>query len=244
MAKNRLVLKEEPDDLIIADELPLELDIPVEIPDIIPEEPIIEPAPIEEVPEEVAVNVYSDLLQNLLKKQWDVINEADSIIATLNSEESDINKEDLLAILNKLTEETTVSIGMVTKALGVVDPSQEELMNQGVEKAEEVISGQLSTEEDKKIPEVETDVFVEPEEESLREEGVSENFEDLQKLNYEKEAYYNRYWFEEVYAQLEFMLEDYENHPDYYEDDDEMITLGVLDSEGLDEVIWMIFIVF
>ena len=107
----------------------------------------------QEVPQETVVNAYSGLLQDLLRKQWDVINAADGIMATIDTEEADINKEDVKAILQKLVDETTVSIGMVTKALGVVDPDQEELMNKGVEQAEEVIS-QESTEDTEELPEV------------------------------------------------------------------------------------------
>ena len=138
MNKRRFVLKEDFEDETIPVEFPVdEVDILPVLPE---EEPIVDAVP-EEIPEEVAVSAYTDMLQDLLRKQWDVINSADSIIATISAEEATgVNNEDVKAILKKFVEETTVSIGMVTKALGVVDPSQEELMDQGVEKAEEVIN--------------------------------------------------------------------------------------------------------
>ena len=186
MNKRRFILKED------IDEEPIPLDIsfeevPTEVQAL--EEPVIEILP-EEVPEEVAANAYTDLLQDLLRKQWDVINSADSIIATMDAQETEVNTEDVKAILNKLVEDTTVSIGMVTKALGVVDPSQEELMDQGVEKAEEVISS-------------------EPIEESLK-----EDYNAITDVSFSDYPYYKRYWMEEARYNLESLLEYYDEDGD------------------------------
>ena len=137
----RLTLAEDDvtlDDVVLT--LPEDDIVIPNVPEELPVEPVEEPV-VTEVAPEVVTSAYTDMLQDLLRKQWDVINSADSIIATIDSESAEVNKEDVKAILGKLVEDTTVAIGMVTKALGVVDPSQEELMNQGVAKAEEVISG-------------------------------------------------------------------------------------------------------
>lgn len=201
MKKDRFVLSEDESDSLVL-EVPAEPIVvePEIIPEVIPEEPIVEP----EVPEEVVTNVYSDMLQDLLRKQWDVINAADSIIATMTSEESGINKEDAVAILKKLVDDTTISIGMVTKALGVVDPSQEDLMNQGVAKAEEVIGGEEPV-----------DATVEDEE--IVEENLKEDIHDeFNQVNFSSREYYNRYWEEEALYQLEYILDNLDD----YEDDD------------------------
>lgn len=203
MNKRRFILKED------IEETPIPVEFPIDEVDILPvlpeEEPVIDSVQ-EEVPEEVAVNAYTDLLQDLLRKQWDVINSADSIIATIDTQEADINKEDVKAILNKLVEDTTVSIGMVTKALGVVDPSQEELMDQGVEKAEEVINQ-------------------EPIEENLK-----EDLDVVDNLDFSNYPYYDRYWMEEAKYNIESLLASLD------ENDHDYLILESLDENQIKEI--------
>ena len=96
---------------------------------------------IEEPKPEVVTTAYMDMLQDVLRKQWDVINACDSIVASLSMDESiPFNKEDVSSVLKKIVEDTTVAIGMTTKAISTVDPKQEDLMADGVDKAEEVIN--------------------------------------------------------------------------------------------------------
>lgn len=139
MKKQRFILNEEDgDELLPVDDLelelpPVELDEPVG--ELVPDEVLDEPA------EEVVTHAYSDIAQDVLRKQWDVINACDGLIATLTDDEGvSFSKDDVLAVLKKITDETTQTIGMTTKALGVIDPSQEELMQAGIEDAEEVLS--------------------------------------------------------------------------------------------------------
>ena len=170
-----------------------------------------------EVPQETVVNAYSGLLQDLLRKQWDVINAADGIMATVDGEAADINKEDVKSILQKLVDETTVSIGMVTKALGVVDPSQEELMNKGVEKAEEVISDTPKEE---------------PVEESVK-PLKEDNSEEWKKVDFSDSDYYDRFWQEECFYQLQYYWENLED----YEDDEDIRILDVLSADEIKDIV-------
>ncbi len=142
MKNKKLILKEEADDEIkfadddvfYSEEEPLP---PVET-----EIPVVVDEPVEvEVPTEIVHTAYNDILQDLLKKQWDVINSCDAITATLDSEEGvEFDKEAVKAILQTIADETTKAIGMTTKAMTLIDPTQDELMKEGERKAEDAIN--------------------------------------------------------------------------------------------------------
>lgn len=190
--------------------------------DIVPEVVVDEP----EVKDEIIVNAYSDLLQDLLRKQWDVINAADAIIATIDTESSEINKEDVKAILGKLVDDTTVSIGMVTKALGTVDPSQEELMDQGIEKAEEVITQEPIEESIEKTNEI-------------VEKHLKEDFnEEFRKIDFSNEEYWRRYWLEESLYQFDYITGDTE-YFDFDEENEQLFEafLESLTKEDIEDIL-------
>ena len=127
------------DDVFYSDE-PVQVDLPPVEPDL---PPVVEP--------EVIHNAYNDVMQDLLKKQWDVINACDGIIATLSTEENiAFDKEAVTSILRALADDITSSIGMTTRAMSVVDPTQDELMKEGERKADDMINAS-----EKEIPEVE-----------------------------------------------------------------------------------------
>lgn len=137
MSKSKLLLKEEADDEIkfVDDDVfysdePVQVDLPPVEPDL---PPVVEP--------EVIHNAYNDIMQDLLKKQWDVINACDGIVATLSTEENiTFDKEAVTSILKTLADDITASIGMTTKAMSVVDPTQDELMKEGERKADDMIN--------------------------------------------------------------------------------------------------------
>lgn len=100
--------------------------------------------PVEEIPPvepEVANNAYLDLIQDILKKEWDVINSCDGLIATLSVDEAaTFDKEAVSAIFREVADKITTVVGMTTKALSVIDPTQEELMKDGEEAAEDAMN--------------------------------------------------------------------------------------------------------
>ena len=209
----RLTLAEDDvtlDDVVLT--LPEDDIVIPNVPEELPVEPVEEPV-VTEVAPEVVTSAYTDMLQDLLRKQWDVINSADSIIATIDSESAEVNKEDVKAILGKLVEDTTVAIGMVTKALGVVDPSQEELMNQGVAKAEEVISS-------------------EPVTESVEQPLMEDNSSAWNTVSFENDPYYERFWEEECFYHLQYLWENAEE----YEDDENIQWLDELSSQEIYDI--------
>ena len=150
---------------------------------------------IEEPKPEVVTTAYMDMLQDVLRKQWDVINACDSIVASLSMDESiPFNKEDVSSVLKKIVEDTTVAIGMTTKAISTVDPKQEDLMADGVEKAEQAIEDSAA-----------------PVDESISKQTLNEELAvDLSDLEY-----YDRYWAEEALYQLEYIMDNIEDYSDY-----------------------------
>lgn len=129
--KDRAILQEAEQDALT--------DIDLKLPPVDTEIPPVEENP--EVPEEVANNAYSDLLQDLLRKEWDVINACDSLIATLSGDEvATFDKEAVAAVLKEISDKVTTTVGMATKALSLIDPTQEELMKDGEKAAEDAIN--------------------------------------------------------------------------------------------------------
>lgn len=110
------------------------------------EEPVEETlAPVEEViPEEQKKAAFTGLLNDLVKDEFALIEKFNSAIATLEAEEVE-NKEEILTILKSILDEKNVDVGMLTKTLELIDSKNTDLMNAGVEKAEEIISEPAST---------------------------------------------------------------------------------------------------
>ena len=117
------------------DEL-LELEEPID------EEPIEDniEEPTEPVTQEVADNAYLMQINDLIASEYAKIDNVKSIIATFDSEDAIQNNSEVISILNAFIDETTISIGMLTKASGLIDSDASSLMQQGIDKAEEVIN--------------------------------------------------------------------------------------------------------
>lgn len=110
-----------------------------DLPDVELEEPITisdTKFELEEPSEEVVDNAYLGLLNSLISKEWDMINEYKSIIATLELDK----QEELIAILNSVVDEKTIQLGMLNKAVELLDDDSVELMQQGEDKAEEILA--------------------------------------------------------------------------------------------------------
>lgn len=200
MAKtNKKALKEDISDDIIALDNPIiaEPDETTVLPPVDADIP-----PIEDMPKpdkELVENAYMNMLQDLLKKQWDVINACESLTATLSSDETiEFDKEAVKSIVNEIGDTLTMSVGMTTKAIGTIDPTQSELMKQGEEKADDAV------EDDRKEPES---------------ENISEDMSTIHKLQRENRS--ETTW-EDKFA--EYVLDAIENKV-YNESDAEQGTL-------------------
>ena len=98
-----------------------------------------------EVPEDkdVIKNAYLAALNNVLNATWDIISELNSVIATSEVANDCPNKEDVKNILNTIVDDTTITIGMLNKAIELVNPKFGELINQGENKAEDSIESDV-----------------------------------------------------------------------------------------------------
>ena len=103
------------------------------------EEDVYLEEPVEEVSEEQVQNAFTGLINDIIKEEFATIEKYTSAIATLEAEEL-ANKEEILTLLKSISDEKNIQIGMLTKALELIDDKSSELMNAGVEKAEEIIS--------------------------------------------------------------------------------------------------------
>lgn len=90
------------------------------------------------IPEDVKKSALVSMLNDTINKEWEALNNINSNIATIKYE--DPNLSDVIEILNTLVTEKTIHIGMLTKALSIIDNENQQLMDAGVEKAEEIIS--------------------------------------------------------------------------------------------------------
>lgn len=181
-----------------------------------------------EVSAEVAKNANSDMITDLMRQQWDIINSCDSAIATIEAQDGIENKDAILKIIHGLVDATTESIGLTTKILSIINPEQEKLMSAGEKKAEEVINSDEVTEEPK-------EESLQLREKSIRglgkklEEEINSYDEDQEFLR--DLELYEKYW-------VLFALSDIENYRDNLDEDgeDALITTWI-DSLSDDEYI-------
>lgn len=125
----KLILEEPTDEIKIEDNTNIE-----------------EPTQIEEVPQEVVDNAYGNLISNTISREWDDINSYKDLVAQFVSEQK---YPEVVDILNQLIDDKTISIGMLTKVLELINGTeQNDLMQQGIDKAEEVISDNATKEEE------------------------------------------------------------------------------------------------
>ena len=124
------LLLEEPEDIeaveMSVDELPpVELDKPIEV-----EEP--------QVSEEDKSNSFIDVLSMEMSETYNDISSLKSILTTLNNELP--NRDDIKDILNTIVDERAMHVGMLQKAIELLNEEHKELVDAGEEKAEAIAS--------------------------------------------------------------------------------------------------------
>ena len=123
----KLIL-EEPIDEIEVEEKDIE----------IPEAELEEPIQVNDILQDVVDNAYGNLISNSISREWDDINSYKDLVAQFVS---DNQFPEVVDILNQLIDDKTINVGMLTKALELINGTeQNNLMQQGIDKAEEVIS--------------------------------------------------------------------------------------------------------
>jgi len=78
------------------------------------------------------------LINNAIKREFDYLDSLNADIATIKQEAPE--KTDIISILEEVAMEKNIHVGMLTKALSLIDSESQDLMNVGIEKAENIIS--------------------------------------------------------------------------------------------------------
>ena len=80
-----------------------------------------------------------DSVNSLVQNAWDFISNVNSVIATIDYDYKESNKESLLEILNNIVDDATVIVGMLYSGINLIDAKTTELIQSGSEKAENLI---------------------------------------------------------------------------------------------------------
>lgn len=137
------------------------------------EEPVEEPQEQEVTQDEFTQedeidSGVSSMINSSIVSTWNRIDEFTSMIATIKSYS---NYKDIVAIVQSILDDEMIHVGQLQKALSLVS-SSEDLISQGVEKAEEVITS--SEIDDSNEDSEEVDEIVDDEEETQSESNTEE----------------------------------------------------------------------
>lgn len=124
------ILLEEPQDVekveMNLDELPpVELDKPIEV-------------EVPEISDEEKSASFINVLSSEIGEVYNDISALKSILATLNVDMP--SRDDIKDILNGIIDERTMHVGMLQKAIDLLNEEHKELLNAGEEKAETIAS--------------------------------------------------------------------------------------------------------
>lgn len=100
---------------------------------------VAEPEEIEKPSEEIITNAFEQMINDSIKQHWDTISNLNAIIATLDFDYKEANKEDIQKIMNELVDQTTINVGMLYKVLELVSGKTSDLIDKGVEKADDIV---------------------------------------------------------------------------------------------------------
>jgi rRNA processing protein Gar1 len=139
-------------------------------------------APIEEqpVPEEIKVNAFSSLVNASISKEWEAIDAMNSAIATFIVERPE--DEASIEVLRQVVDEKTAHVGMLQKVLGIIDGKTYELVKDGEEKADDIVS--------EVVPEVKEETKLEESKKPLKEDMTDD------------------YWSAVVASEVDYLVQD------------------------------------
>ena len=102
------------------------------------EEEVVNTIVTPEPSEQVKTAALAAMINDTINAEWESLNRIKSDIATLELEAPE--ETEVKEILKTIQMEKTIHIGMLTKAVSLLDDETQNLMNARIEKAEEVIS--------------------------------------------------------------------------------------------------------
>ncbi len=139
LLKEKIALEEPVEVLTEADENTASDEPNKDLPDAIPEKPIVVPTE-PEIDPKLEIDAISGLLTSELTSVYSNIDSLKSIVATIAAEFPD--RQDIIDILNEITDERTMHIGMLQQALELVDGKHKDLVDAGEEKGTAVAGEQ------------------------------------------------------------------------------------------------------
>lgn len=94
----------------------------------------------EDEKENIKTSVYS-LINSMLQEKFKEIDSIKSIIATVGFDGFKFeDKADVITILNSVLDDCNIHVGMYQKALGIIDPEAQAAVDQGKDKAEDILA--------------------------------------------------------------------------------------------------------
>lgn len=121
----KLILKEEEEPKVKAEPTPVEVPSGGEV---------------EEIDEKIAATACEEAVNSLMQQAWDFISNINSVIATLELNYKEAAKKDVIEILNALITDSTINIGMLQKAINLMNIEKIDLLDAGEDKAEKVLT--------------------------------------------------------------------------------------------------------
>lgn len=163
-------------------------------------------APIEEqpVPEEIKVNAFSSLVNASISKEWEAIDAMNSAIATFIVERPE--DEASIEVLRQVVDEKTAHVGMLQKVLGIIDGKTYELVKDGEEKADDIVS--------EVVPEVKEETKLEESKKPLKEDMTDD------------------YWSAVVASEVDYLVQD-EDSADLLGNEEAQSILPALGEDDL-----------
>lgn len=116
------------------------------------------------VDKKMAELACEEMVNNLIQQSWDMISNVNSVIATLDVNYDNDNKEKITELLNLIIDDYTIDIGMLQKVVDIMNIRKGDLLYQGEDKAEKILA----------TPEIEQEVDVPAEEIAFQDEDDSE----------------------------------------------------------------------
>lgn len=94
----------------------------------------------QEIPEHVIQNALETESNAIIQNIWALISNINGLSASLDFDYKDSNKEDIKEILESMVNDLTIDIGMMYKIISIINNKTTELIDDGKQKAEELIT--------------------------------------------------------------------------------------------------------
>lgn len=99
-----------------------------------------------EVERNIQENTFADVTTGIKNSVWDIVSTLNGLI--VNAEVDNCpNKEEVITLLNEIMDEETIVVGMLEKVSELINEKRSTLVQQGKEKAENLLENDIPTEE-------------------------------------------------------------------------------------------------